>query len=67
MKDRHRPLDDYLGQLAAATDGLPYPCRCCGAINRPMYRKEMYVVVRGFELGIFHGLVCIWTELSLLL
>jgi hypothetical protein len=42
-------------------DGLPYPCRRCGAINRRMYRKEMYVVVRGFEVGIFQGLVRIWT------
>jgi hypothetical protein len=56
-KDRHRPLNEYLGKLALATDGLPYPCRACGELNRPMYKKDIYVVVRGFELGIVQGLV----------
>jgi hypothetical protein len=56
-KDRHLGLDDYLGKLASATDGHPYPCRRCGKINRPMYQKDIYTVVKGFEVGIFQGLV----------
>jgi hypothetical protein len=56
-KDRHCPLDEYLGRVSHATDGLPYPCRSCGKLNRPMYKKDIYVVVRGFEIGIIQGLV----------
>jgi hypothetical protein len=56
-KDRHRALDEYCSALAETTDGLPYPCRRCRTINRPMYKKDIYVVVKGFEVGIFQGLV----------
>jgi hypothetical protein len=56
-KDPDRHLNTYTGETDEFNDSLPYPCRVCKAINKPVYKKEWYVVARGFEVGIVFGLV----------
>jgi hypothetical protein len=56
-KDPDAALNGYTGPIDEFTDGLPYPCRVCQAINKPQYTKQWYVVARGLEVGIVYGLV----------
>jgi hypothetical protein len=56
-KDPDAALNGYTGPVDDFTDGLPYPCRVCQAINKPQYTKQWYVVARGLEVGIVYGLV----------
>jgi hypothetical protein len=42
------PLDEF-------TSGLPYPCRKCGAINRPRVQKLWYAVLAGHRTGVVYG------------
>lgn len=48
-------VDSIQGPLATHTTSLPYPCRACGVINRPVERKRYYAVICGREVGVFEN------------
>jgi hypothetical protein len=56
-EDPDADLNYYSGPLDDDNDGLPYPCRVCQAVNKPVYKKQWYVVAKGLEVGVVFGLV----------